>query len=396
MNSPTLLPPGSRPQRTLSKCAAILLVVTVGSSAALAQVSARVPVLEDGSNGYSNRETLNDDETESDLRGIFSPQSLSLANPLALSHLIMVPNRDGEQFVVEIPSEVGPHLSEVARKRENEPGLPFEEPNFPSHLEYDDLEWVVYGERRIVIISDSAMAGVRWNGATEALVGADYELYLESCRRLVTPSCSGREGYAPRTALKQIERLEKATNHRDVLVIATGYNDWEGRFASAGLGWDDLGAVMAAAREKHFKNIVWVTLRSDSDYRLPRDSRIRYADNAAMNEAVRTESSDRYPELAIWDLDLYTDIAIAEGYFYPDGVHEREIGSWLVADWISRHVASLDGRPCPQPWALGLEVAESCPNPDSLPRLQGFPDIAAIYGLPAPLDGDLPPLRSPV
>ena len=157
------------------------------------------------------------------------------------------------------------------------------------------MEWITYGERRVVIISDSAMAGVRWYGATDALVGADYELYLESCRRLVRRSCQGREGYVPYSALRQIERLDEARNHRDVLVIATGYNDWEGRFASTGRGSDDLGALMSAAREKSFKNVVWVTLRSDSRYRLPKDSPLWYADYGAMNEAVRSESSDLFP-----------------------------------------------------------------------------------------------------
>ena len=33
-----------------------------------------------------------------------------------------------------------------------------------------------------------------------------------------------------------------------------------------------------------------------------------------MNEAVRSESSDLFPELTIWDLDVYTDIASSKGF----------------------------------------------------------------------------------
>ncbi len=336
------------------------------------------------------------DEHSGDAIDISEPSTERLASPFPPSNRLISFNQNDEQVAGGILREVDPRPPEVDRKRVNEPGTIKPEPKFPSHEDHENLEWITYGERRVVIISDSGMAGVRWYGASDALVGADYELYLESCRRLVRRSCEGREGYVPYSALRQIERLDKARNHRDVLVIATGYNDWEGRFASTGRGSDDLGAVMSAAREKSFKNVVWVTLRSDSRYRLPKGSPLWYADYGAMNEAVRIESSDLFPELSIWDLDAYTDIASSKGFFYRDGVHERRLGSWLVADWISRHVASLDGRPCPQPWAPGLDTNESCPNPDLLSRTLGFPDIAAIYGLPSPLNADLPPLRSPV
>ena len=47
----------------------------------------------------------------------------------------------------------------------------------------------------------------------------------------------------------------------------------------------------------------------------------------------------------------------------------------------------------PAAMGSGLDTNESCPNPD-LSRTLGF-HIAAIYGLPSPLNADLP-LRSPV
>jgi|GEM_PF-3279181 len=331
-----------------------------------------------------------------DVSDVFKSPAARLASSFVPSNRSIFFKQNDGHGVGDFPRHEDPRPSEADRKRVNEPGTITPEPSFPSHDGYEDLEWITYGERRVIIIADSAMAGIRWYQATDALVGADYELYLESCRRLVRRSCKGREGFRPHSALRQIERLDEARNHRDVLVIATGYNDWEGRFASAGHGSDDLGAVMSAARQKSFKNVIWVTLRSNSRYRLPEDSPLWYADYRAMNEAVRSEASTLFPELSIWDLDLYTNIASSEGFFYRDGVHEQRLGSWLVADWISRHVASLDERPCPQPWAPGLDPDESCPNPDLLSRTQGFPDIAALYGLPSPLNADLPPLRSPV
>ena len=58
--------------------------------------------------------------------------------------------------------------------------------------------------RQVTIISDSAMAGVRWNGALGGFRGFDAVPLLESCRRLVHRSCNGREGYRPRTAYAEI------------------------------------------------------------------------------------------------------------------------------------------------------------------------------------------------
>jgi hypothetical protein len=85
----------------------------------------------------------------------------------------------------------------------------------PQHLES------VHVPRNVVIISDSAMAGLRWNGAFRALRGANFDTLLESCRRLVYPSCPGREGYRPLTALNEIIALPAAAE-RDVLTRCSG------------------------------------------------------------------------------------------------------------------------------------------------------------------------------
>ena len=35
----------------------------------------------------------------------------------------------------------------------------------------------------------------------------------------------------------------------------------------------------------------------------------------------------------------------------PDGIHVRESGPWAAADYLSRKLAFLDGRACPNPTA---------------------------------------------
>lgn len=230
----------------------------------------------------------------------------------------------------------------------------------------------VVGQSRAVIISDSAMAGVRWNGALDGFRGFDADDRLESCRRLVATSCNGREGRRPLTAFSEIAFLP-APGPTDVLVIAVGYNDWSGRFAS------DLRLVLDLARAKGFTTIAWVNYRDEVSYRLPSDDG-RTSNYGLMNaELDRVAESGEYPELRVWDLDTYTEGTI--GWFTRDGVHELRLGSWGVADWVSRHMARIDRKPCPMPYVIGQPEPRVCPNPDPLPLTLGYPDLAAMYGL---------------
>lgn len=226
-------------------------------------------------------------------------------------------------------------------------------------------------ERRVVVISDSAFAGIRWNGALAGFQGMDVDARLESCRRLVAASCRGREGYAPRTARSQIESLGRATDE-DLLVIATGYNDWSGRFA------EDFDVVVATARAMGYHHIAWITYRSQVGYSLPGGGRSNYGE---MNRILWEKAAGGdFPDVRIWDYDTDT-LPTPDGWLYGDGVHQRPLGSWGTADWISRQVAAFDERPCAQPWSPGEEPDDPCPVPGDVIAERGLPDIAALYGL---------------
>ena len=56
------------------------------------------------------------------------------------------------------------------------------------------------------------------------------------------------------------------------------------------------------------------------------------------------------------------------------------------ADYISRKMAYLDGRPCPQPLAPDGAIADPCTDPDAGPPVA---DVAGLYpvGLPNPTAG---------
>lgn len=227
--------------------------------------------------------------------------------------------------------------------------------------------------RSAVIISDSAMAGIRWNGALDGFRGFEADDRLQSCRRLVARSCNGREGIRPPTALNEILYLAPA-QPTDVLIIAVGYNDWHG-----GFNWQ-ARSVLDAARAKGFTYVAWVTYRELVGYTLPGDYGNGRSNYAVMNAELRSiDASGDYPELHIWDLDGYTRGVY--GWFTSDGVHELRRGSWGVADWISRHMAAIDGRPCPMPWTPTFPQDQACPNPDPLAYVRGWPDLFGLYGV---------------
>lgn len=223
--------------------------------------------------------------------------------------------------------------------------------------------------RKVTVIGDSAMAGVRWNGALAGYQGATFDARLESCRRLVRASCRGREGYAPRTVVQELGVLP-APGPNDIVVIATGYNDWHAGFAS------DFATVVAAARARGFHHIAWLTYRADVTYVLPGSSTAssyRVMNDVIAGQAARVEYSD----VRMWDLNRYS--AGIVGWFRSDGVHHTDLGSWGVADWVSRHVTAFDDRACAQPWVAGQAPEDPCPDPDPLTAERGQPDIAALY-----------------
>lgn len=227
-------------------------------------------------------------------------------------------------------------------------------------------------DRRVTIIGDSAMAGLRWNGAYGGLQGFDAVPILESCRRLSTWSCRGREGYAPRSARAHIDSVPPA-GPEDILVVATGYNDWHGTFAA------DFDAVIDAARRKGFHHIAWVDYRSDVGYRLPGSGGTQ-SNYGEMNRVIAEKlASGAFPDVRRWSLDSYS--AGSVGWFTYDGVHQTRLGSFGVADWISRHVRAFDDRPCALPWTVGGTPDDPCPNPDEVRGARGLPDIPGLYGV---------------
>lgn len=186
---------------------------------------------------------------------------------------------------------------------------------------------------RAVLISDSAISGIRWYGRTHFLTGTDWEIYLESCRRLVYSSCRGREGYAPRTVESQLWSIHAQhgpADPSDLLVIAVGYNDWESRFR------DDFRTIASTAWQVGFRRVVWLTYRELNQYSVP--GGMGRSDYPLMNDILRDElASGDWPFVIAWDYDAA--FRNQPQWFYSDGVHVTPAGAEAVAIWLS---AQLD------------------------------------------------------
>jgi hypothetical protein len=229
-------------------------------------------------------------------------------------------------------------------------------------------------QRHVTIIGDSALAGIQWNGAQGSLRGFQPRLELESCRRLARRSCQGRFGNRPTTAVQVIESLP-TPGPEDLVVIGAGYDDWHFGFEQ------DFDAVVNAARARGFHHIAFTTLRSGVSYVfVGQDFQTNYAQmNAIMRSKLATGD---YSDVRLWDYDAYSASAglTTSGWFYADGVHQRPLGSWGTGDWLSRHVAAFDDRPCPMPWRPTMPIETLCPDPDALPSQIGLPDVLGLYG----------------
>lgn len=216
-----------------------------------------------------------------------------------------------------------------------------------------------------LLTSDSAWLGVKTYGAVDAVQGFDQQLVLASCRRRYSTSCRNYDGSVPLTSYAEVARRGDAY---DTLIQAAGYDDSDHDFAS------DLQRTVELTRQLGFRRVVWVTLRENVSY--DSTGHVGYAAvYERNNDTLRAlVASGDYPELVIADFAEYS--RDRPEWFSADGIHIRRLGAYAVADYVSRKMAFLDQRACPQPRAPGQPVESPCPDPDVTGPVA---DIAALY-----------------
>ena len=218
---------------------------------------------------------------------------------------------------------------------------------------------------RTLVTSDSAWLGIKTYGAVDAVQGFDHQLVLASCRRRVSTSCRNYDGSVPPTSYAEVARRGDTF---DTLVQAAGYDDSDHDFVS------DLTRTIDLTRQHGYRRVVWVTLRENVSY--DSTGHIGYGavyerNNDALREIAAT---GLYPELIVADFAEYA--RHRPEWFAADGIHIRRLGAYAAADYLSRKMAFLDGRACPQPVAPGAAAQDPCPDPDVTGPIA---DVAALY-----------------
>ncbi len=214
-----------------------------------------------------------------------------------------------------------------------------------------------------LLTSDSAWLAIKSYGSIDAVQGFDHTLALASCRRRVSTSCRNYDDSVPETSYQVVARHGDAF---EVLIQAAGYDDGDRDFQS------DVDRTIWLARSLGYRRVVWVTLRANVTY----NSVVGYAEVYARNNDTLRDmlASGRYPELAIADWASYAHDR--PQWFSSDGIHMSRRGAYAAADYISRKMAFLEGRACPNPSTPGGAVADPCPDPDATGPIN---DIDGLY-----------------
>lgn len=192
------------------------------------------------------------------------------------------------------------------------------------------LSWVGdQGQRRVTFVGDSSLAGVRWTGAFGNLMHLPAVLDAESCRRVAVDSCRGRERYAP---LNGLDALRRQPDLGDTVVVMMGYNDSAADMAAG------VEAVLAEARQRGVRQVVWLTLRTTGvTYTSPLGR-----SNAAtfvQSNAVLRDAAARHPELRLVDWDAHA--TGRTDWTYEDGIHLTPAG----AEELTRLLTDVLARP---------------------------------------------------
>ncbi len=216
---------------------------------------------------------------------------------------------------------------------------------------------------RALLIGDSTLLAVLRYNTFDALRGFESVFDAQSCRTLGIKSC-GIDPVPPNA----VEAIDARTDTFDIVVIMAGYDEWWTSFP------DSFDKVVAAARSRGARHVVWLTYREGVGYTAPSGATANEA-FVKNNETLRAKvASGQFPDVTLADWFGYT--ASSTAWLTDDGIHLTRDGARAAADFISRTIAHLEGRPCPLPWAVGGPIDDPCPDPSAHAPVA---DIRALY-----------------
>jgi Putative peptidoglycan binding domain len=199
---------------------------------------------------------------------------------------------------------------------------------------------------RVTVIGDSTSAAMRWyDEATNTtsiydVMGTSYDLLwsVESCRRLVAPSCIGRTDpgvglkWRPVSVLPLMQTSLKGQLGQ-ALVIMAGYDD-----VSIGAAID---GIMAEATAQGVSRVFWLTYRATGAY--------GYGPYYAAHNVRLQAAKVRYPNLTVLDWNSYSysqPPAVQRSWFESDGIHMTRAGGTALAGFLKNAVDASDVNAC--------------------------------------------------
>ena len=186
----------------------------------------------------------------------------------------------------------------------------------------------------VYLLGDSTLAELRWFvGASASLQGFSYTLNAESCRKLASKGCEGREKRIPPSAVETLRISPPA----DILLVMGGYHSHPSRI----LG--EFKATIAAARAAGFTRIIWFSWRESDQFPGVGGRLSMYT---SFNESILEELRSGEYEDVLW-VDWATYSAPADAWFTKDKIHVNLLGTLALGEYISKVIAHLDARPCP-------------------------------------------------
>jgi len=198
--------------------------------------------------------------------------------------------------------------------------------------------------RRVGLIGDSTLSGVRWADRYGALERFSARFDAESCRRTVERSCWSREQLRPTNAMTTLR--DHAGQWGEVLVMMTGYNDSADGFV------EGVRAILDEARVQGIATVLWLSLRTEGvDYEEP----LHRANGASYRGANRSlyalaSESDGFLQVADWA----GHSADRDEWFEADGAHLASPGvdalTGFIAEQLDVVLAGGNVTLDPPPW----------------------------------------------
>ena len=220
---------------------------------------------------------------------------------------------------------------------------------------------------RVTILGDSTSAAMRWydeannNTVRYDVMGNSYDLLwsIESCRRLVNLSCTGRTD--PGTGLKWkpisvLPMMQTTLSGKlgEAVVIMAGYDDTSITNA--------IDPIMVEARNQGVARVFWLNYRVSLSY--------GYGPYYAAHNVALEAAKVRHPNLTVLDWNGYTysqSAATQTAWFESDKIHMKAAGGLALANWLK---GKIDG------WRLERCKADNA-NTGTLAPAVGVPTASS-------------------